>query len=132
MVEVRKMTIKSEIQTLIQTLTDQLKNFENVPEDRLEAFLEDVVLQNIDNYSDEQLETREYQIVALCLEADVRDADNIGHCGSTTDFFWKKNEWVNEWEVEDECQECGGTLAPDGTGCENEDCVNHPDHEDHD
>lgn len=121
-----KKTIIAELESLVKDIQAQIENFKQVPEPQLEKFLEDVVLDQIDNYSDERLETREYQLVALVLEADVRHADNIGHCGSTTDYFWEKGSWVTEWDHEDECQECGGTLSPDGSsGCENPDCVNH-------
>lgn len=96
------MSIKDEITTLIQVLQDQLKNFKDVPEERLEAFL-DLCLDEKDNYGDERIETREFQIVLLCQEADVRDKDNIGHCGQTMDYFWNAEE--EKWESEDEREE---------------------------
>lgn len=109
------MAIKDEIKTLIETLTHQLEAFEQIPEDRLEAFLETCV-DYAGDYSDERIETRELQIVLLCLEADVRDKDNIGHRGVTTasiplnffmiasmNYFWKDGEWVEEDDLlEDE------------------------------
>lgn len=95
------MALKAEIEALIKTLQDQLKNFEFVPEGRLEAFM-DVCVDQKDNYSDEVIETRELQIVLLCLEADVRSPTNIGHCGDTTDYVWKDDEWQVGEECEDE------------------------------
>lgn len=92
------MSIKTEIQSLIRTLQDQLANFEQVPEDRLEAFLE-TVMDDKDNYGDERLETRELQVMCLCLEADVRNQDNIGHCGNQVDYYWREGEWVHEDEL---------------------------------
>lgn len=98
------MAIKDEIKTLIETLTHQLEAFEQIPEDRLEAFLETCV-DYAGDYSDERIETRELQIVLLCLEADVRDKDNIGHCGETMDYFWKDGEWVSDDELDADDEE---------------------------
>lgn len=98
------MAIKADIEALIKTLQDQLVNFKDVPEDRLEAFM-DVCVDNKDNYSDEVIETRELQIVLLCLEADVRSPNNIGHCGDTTDYVWKDDEWQVGEEGEEEDDE---------------------------
>ena len=95
------MAIKADIAALIKTLQDQLENFKDVPEDRLEAFM-DVCVDNKDNYSDEVIETRELQIALLCLEADVRSPTNIGHCGDTTDYVWKDDEWQTGEEGEDD------------------------------
>lgn len=95
------MTIRDEIQTLIKTFQDQLENFKDIPDERLEAFL-DVCVDQKDNYSDETIETRELQITLLCLEADVRSSTNIGHCGDTTDYVWKHDEWQVGEEGEDE------------------------------
>lgn len=98
------MSIKDEIKSLIQTLQDQLKNFEDVPDERLEAFLTLCVDQK-DNYSDERIQTRELQIALLCLEADVRNKDCIGHCGEAMEYDWQNDEWVSYHEGEDDDEE---------------------------
>ena len=95
------MTIRKEIETLIQTLTAQLKNFDKVPDDRLEAFL-DLCVDQKDNYSDERIETRELQVLLLCMEADVRNPDNVGHCGEKQDYVWEDGKWETGEEQEGE------------------------------
>ena len=124
------MSIRKEIQDLIATLTAQLENFKQVPDDRLEAWVEFVRDQK-DNYGDERIETRELLVLAACLEADVRNADNIGYCGEYTDYYWRNGEWVNEGdlpegdEYADKCPQCDGQLSPEGTGCDNPECEDH-------
>jgi hypothetical protein len=91
--------IKKEIEILIQTLTDQLKNFDKVSDDRLEAFL-DLCVDNRDNYSDERIQTRELKVLLMCMEADVRNPDNIGHCGERNDYVWDDGKWMMDEEQE--------------------------------
>jgi hypothetical protein len=75
-----------------------------VPDERLEAFL-DLCVEGKKDDTDEAIETRELEIVLLCLEADVRDQDNIGHCGYYTDYFWEDGEWLTEKEAESDDEE---------------------------
>lgn len=98
------MAIKDEIKALIQTLEDQLKNFDKVPDERLEAFL-CLCRDTAENYSDEVISTRELQITLLCLEADVRNPNNIGHCGDTTDYVWEDGKWVTGEEQDSDDEE---------------------------
>jgi hypothetical protein len=95
------MAIKEEIAALIKTLQEQLVNFEIVPEDRLEAFLN--LCADVAATEDEQqrIEDRELQIVMLCIDAEVRSSDNIGHCGVMEDYVWYGGEWLDEEEVEE-------------------------------
>ena len=98
------MSIKDEIKSLIRVLQDQLTNFDNIPDERLESFLQ-LCIDNKDNYSDERIQTRELEIVTLCMEADVRSPGNIGHCGEYQDYVWRGGEWVSGEEGEEDEEE---------------------------
>lgn len=93
------MAIKEEIEALIKTLQDQLVNFKDVPEARLEAFLELCVNDAAGEDGQERIDDRELQIVMFCMDADVRSPDCIGHCGLMSDFVWYDGEWLDEDEA---------------------------------
>ena len=95
------MAIKEEIKALIKVLQDQLVNFKDIPDERLEAFLELCVSTAAHENEQEPIEDRDLQIAMLCIDADVRSPDVIGHCGVMTDFNWYDDEWLDDDEVEE-------------------------------
>jgi len=99
------MAIKDEIAALIKTLQDQLVNFDVVPEDRLEAFLNLCVDTAAAEDEQQRVEDRELQIVMLCIDAEVRSSDNIGHCGVLEDYVWDDSAWRDEEEEDEEEEE---------------------------
>ena len=95
------MAIKEEIKALIKVLQDQLVNFKDIPDERLEAFLGLCVSTASHENEQEPIEDRDLQVVMLCIDADVRSPDVIGHCGVMTDFTWCDGEWLDDDEVEE-------------------------------